>query len=953
MGSEPALHPDDIVASKADAKCLAVVERTHGDVDSHTPYPAKDEDELIRRDKDISLASFRRFMKNGVPPPGTILVRWQSDPALELLCASKVQLVDRSLLIGDIVKRNVQDSQSGVVLNTFTKCTLQPMCDVTYLNSKILKGILPPGKYDPSTQFCVYPNGQTQPIYDVPASELIEAEAITEESLVVYKDWIGRVEALTNNIRVRLWDNCVVEISDDAGEHPDGTIGSFCVGDIAKTKKGHLRTGTWIFGAYNANTPPCGTVVHVQTVGAEVSWIQRRIGSIDEREPPFLLEAEELESSEFMVYQRERRPNTSTYTAHSTVSNSTIDVTLGQRVRFRDLAGACLKYNTPEQPNKIPRLERQANLGYDLNVFDVLKFETTVSVQWQDLSITIERSIDLLPDPIIDDEHAAWPGEMAHSLRMVPLPNMSNVEQPERIGVVQAVNASERMANVLWLRDSHIHYARDPDEHGSMIPPVVSHSITPSAGVQEEISLYDIEAPGTLNFRRGDIVLIASKPFNTFLDRPTDTTWLGELIDTRLDGTLLVRLGAATQVQDVILRREECILAIRSDGTDHVDAWDEGLDDNYDYSGSEAEDLGVSWDSEAESEEEEEVPVRYEDENGDEMDEDEVENDEWESADEDSEDFVMTDTLHPQTPSNSHSITPAENGDNETEAAQIDAPPSYEILEGDVPSDHRFRSEPTSSIPAHTKRTQKEHKILRNPTSLPTGVYIRSWESRLDLLRCLIIGPADTPYAYAPFVVDFYLPPEFPSVPPQVFFHSWLPISSIGTLGRVNPNLYEDGKVCLSLLGTWQGTKGEGWSAARSTLLQVVVSLLGLVLVREPYYNEAGYEVLVGHEASKRSSTLYSERVYTRAKGFLITALTNLDSTSGLKGLEDVIRWTYLDHGGPKLLDEMIREVEKVLERSDGTQEADGLNIMSKGACIPLRRVLERLHGLAAASQLQ
>jgi ubiquitin-conjugating enzyme E2 O len=50
----------------------------------------------------------------------------------------------------------------------------------------------------------------------------------------------------------------------------------------------------------------------------------------------------------------------------------------------------------------------------------------------------------------------------------------------------------------------------------------------------------------------------------------------------------------------------------------------------------------------------------------------------------------------------------------------------------------------------------------------------------------------------------------------------------------VNPNLYEEGKVCLSILGTWSGDKSEIWSAARSSLMQAFVSIQGLVLVKEP-----------------------------------------------------------------------------------------------------------------------
>ncbi len=37
---------------------------------------------------------------------------------------------------------------------------------------------------------------------------------------------------------------------------------------------------------------------------------------------------------------------------------------------------------------------------------------------------------------------------------------------------------------------------------------------------------------------------------------------------------------------------------------------------------------------------------------------------------------------------------------------------------------------------------------------------------------------------------------------------------------RFNPNLYDDGKVCLSLLGTWHGPS---WDPAMSTILQVDV----------------------------------------------------------------------------------------------------------------------------------
>ena len=59
-----------------------------------------------------------------------------------------------------------------------------------------------------------------------------------------------------------------------------------------------------------------------------------------------------------------------------------------------------------------------------------------------------------------------------------------------------------------------------------------------------------------------------------------------------------------------------------------------------------------------------------------------------------------------------------------------------------------------------------------------------------------------------------------------------------------DPNLYNCGKVCLSLLGTWSGDAGESWTL-ESTLLQVFVSIQALIFVKEPYFNEVSSCLLV------------------------------------------------------------------------------------------------------------
>ena len=96
----------------------------------------------------------------------------------------------------------------------------------------------------------------------------------------------------------------------------------------------------------------------------------------------------------------------------------------------------------------------------------------------------------------------------------------------------------------------------------------------------------------------------------------------------------------------------------------------------------------------------------------------------------------------------------------------------------------------------------------------------------------MIAGPEGTPYAGGLFEFDCFIPLEYPHNPP--LFH--LRTTGGGTV-RFNPNLYHNGKVCLSLLGTWPGRPEEQWSA-KSTLLQVLVSIQSMILVELPYFNE-------------------------------------------------------------------------------------------------------------------
>ena len=86
---------------------------------------------------------------------------------------------------------------------------------------------------------------------------------------------------------------------------------------------------------------------------------------------------------------------------------------------------------------------------------------------------------------------------------------------------------------------------------------------------------------------------------------------------------------------------------------------------------------------------------------------------------------------------------------------------------------------------------------------------------KTKLFFFVFFRPEDTPYSGGCYVFDFFFPGKYPNSPPTVNFRT-----TGGGSVRFNPNLYNCGKVCLSLLGTWEGAQGEQWNET-STVLQV------------------------------------------------------------------------------------------------------------------------------------
>ena len=138
---------------------------------------------------------------------------------------------------------------------------------------------------------------------------------------------------------------------------------------------------------------------------------------------------------------------------------------------------------------------------------------------------------------------------------------------------------------------------------------------------------------------------------------------------------------------------------------------------------------------------------------------------------------------------------------------------------------------------AAPRRLMRELRALNDDLPQPncaSTILVRYDAEKPAFMRALITGPPATPYAHGCFEFEIRCPEDYPASPPTVRILT----TKRGT-AQFGPNLYADGLVCLSLLGTWEGP---GWEPAQSSLLQVLVSIQGLVLgMRHPHFNEPGF----------------------------------------------------------------------------------------------------------------
>ena len=748
-----------------------------------------------------------------------------------------------------------------------------------------------------------FPNfDESQPLLPVDESKLLKVAAtdlsafqgFQENDCVFYEDWIGRISSILDDVTVRLTSGDVVIVKEplQLAEpcYIPGTSSyelvrrldraGYClvIRALGNSRKhdlhypelfypgqhvvlqGSLRDAQWVSGAYEPSTRPEGIVIQVRAIEAEVEWLTPNFLDNDQEpgpSPPTVLGADIIHSGALKSLENGHmllKPLTKALDAASDGDK----MQFGVQVKFRDPEDAAVRYG--HLYRTIPGSETR---GYDMNAMHITSTRTTVLVQWQDGTTSAEPSIILMPTQAIDAQNV-WPGDRV-SLRADettvdrrPTGNPESHAQihdwssrrillAKTIGVVQTVDAVERLAKVRWFQNAN--FELDLDENNEPYGPSPSSTYGCMGKEITEVSLYDISRYEAFHPKLGDRVIARPAVLTTCLQLPD---YFGRVSELCLDGEVIVRCSGASTPQD----RKSVISALTLVASrDFFEAEDEIYGDpdearEYLEGSNESSVVTDGFDLGESDDDIEPIDVQIEYEGGENMDVDGNE-DAWSTDDDDdnlsstSEVSDVSSISHKSSntsqakrassiSSNITTQTHSEPHLHESSTRQRDQaskPPAFMVLDDEPPVDHIYLGDIDTAAPNVGRKAAKENKAMRS--SLPDGVFVRTWESRLDLLRVLIVGPVGTPFEHAPYLFDLQLGLAFPDGPPEVHFHSWT-----DNLGRINPNLYEDGKVCLSLLGTWPADqKNEGWSK-KSTVLQILVSILGLVLVKEPYYSK-------------------------------------------------------------------------------------------------------------------
>jgi ubiquitin-protein ligase len=150
-------------------------------------------------------------------------------------------------------------------------------------------------------------------------------------------------------------------------------------------------------------------------------------------------------------------------------------------------------------------------------------------------------------------------------------------------------------------------------------------------------------------------------------------------------------------------------------------------------------------------------------------------------------------------------------------------------------------------------RVMKELTVLKKSSEM----FVHVDDDNIRQFKVLFFGPEDSVFHNGVFVFDIIIPDNYPFNPPKVTF---LTGGVVG--GRMHPNLYQEGKVCLSILNTWGSNE---WSPLLT--LEKIMITVKAILDNNPISHEPSYQKAQS-ESYKAYSSYYSLKSIPDMYGF-------------------------------------------------------------------------------------
>ena len=231
-----------------------------------------------------------------------------------------------------------------------------------------------------------------------------------------------------------------------------------------------------------------------------------------------------------------------------------------------------------------------------------------------------------------------------------------------------------------------------------------------------------------------------------------------------------------------------------------------------------------------------------------------------------------------------------------------------------------------SSHPKHMPQKNQKRllrdvvRLIKSPLT-SNGIYYSHDEENMLKGYAVIFGPDDSIYRYGAYMFEFNYPKEYPFVPPKVVY------LTNDSKTRFNPNLYRNGKVCISLLNTW---KGEQWTSCQ-TIESILLSLVAL-LHNKPLINEPGR--MESHCDFKSYNSIIQYKNYKTA---ILGVLTHKILPPTFIGFMSIIKQHFKTHERA-IIEELVQ-----LEKSKKSKKDFSTKLYSMNVLTDYTNLLERM----------